>query len=213
MFVPAPFSENDPQALDWLAAHDAFATVVTVAEGVPFASHVPVLLRRTADQVVFEGHLARANPQWRHFADGGEAVLVLHGPHAYVSPTWYPDPDHSVPTWNYAVAHATGPVQVYDDEPALEALVAELTAKYEAAIGSSWRYPGSAPGTRHELRGIVGFRLHARRLELKFKLNQHHPEAKVEAAAAGLAAQADARAHAVAALMRDRLARRKGARA
>lgn len=208
MFVPAKFAEHDPAALDWLAAHDAFATIVTVDQGLPFASHVPVLLRRDGGSVAFEGHLARANPQWRQF-DGQQALLILHGPHAYVSPSWYPEPHVSVPTWNYAVAHVSGPVAVFDGEPALEQLVAELAAKYETGVGSAWRFPQSAPATRHELRGIVGFRLEARRIELKFKLNQHHSAEKVETAAAQLAARPEPDAQAIAALMRDRLARRR----
>lgn len=208
MFVPAKFAEQDPAALDWLVAHDAFATLVTVAGGAPYASHVPVLLRREGDAVQFHGHLARANPQWRHFG-AAQAMLVLHGPHAYVSPSWYPDPATSVPTWNYAVAHVYGRVQAFDDRPGLEAIVAALTGKYESSIGSDWRFPASAPATQHELAGIVGFVLQAERVELKFKLNQHHPAAKVESAAAALAARPDDDARAVASLMRDRLARRR----
>lgn len=208
MFVPAKFAEQDPAALDWLAAHDAFATLVTVADGEPYASHVPMLLERDGGAVRFHGHLARANPQWRQFGEAN-AMLVLHGPHSYVSPSWYPDPEASVPTWNYAVAHVYGRVRVFDDEGRLSTLVAALSAKYESAVGSDWRFPDAAPGTAHELRGIVGFVLEASRVELKFKLNQHHPAEKVERAAAALAARPEADARAIAALMRDRLARRK----
>lgn len=210
MFVPRAFAESDPAALDWLLAHDAFATLVTSAEGEPFASHVPVLCRREADRVLMEGHLARANPQWQHLATQS-ALLILHGPHAYVSPSWYPDPEQSVPTWNYAVAHVYGRSEVYHDAPRLQALVAELSAKYESAIGSPWRFPEAAPATLHELGGIVGFRLEASRIQLKYKLNQHHPEAKVRSAAAALAAQPGSDAPAVGALMLDRLSRRTGA--
>ena len=208
MFVPARFAEHDAAALDWLAANDAFATLVTVADGAPYASHVPVLLQREGEAVEFHGHLARANPQWRQFGEA-TAMLVLHGPHAYVSPSWYPDPDQSVPTWNYAVAHVYGRVRVFEDEAALQAQVAALSAKYEAGVGSDWRFPDSAPSTLHELRGIVGFALRAERVELKFKLNQHHPAEKIERAAAALASQPDAGSRSVAALMLDRLARRK----
>lgn len=208
MFLPRTFAETDPAALDWLAAHDAFATLVSVADGAPFASHIPVLLRRDADALRFDGHLARANPQWRQLA-GQDALLILHGPHAYVSPASYPDPGASVPTWNYAVAHVYGTVEVFEQADALQALVAELSAKYESGLGSDWRFPDSAPDTRGELNGIVGFRLHATRTEVKYKLNQHHPAAKVRSAAAALAARPDADAQAVAALMLERLSRKE----
>jgi len=210
MFVPRKFAETDPAALDWLLAHDAFATLVSSVDGEPFASHIPVLCRRDGERTCFEGHVARANPQWQQLA-GQTALLIVHGPHAYVSPSWYPDPAQSVPTWNYAVAHVYGRSEVYEDAPRLQALVAKLSAKYESAIGSGWRFPEAAPDTVHELRGIVGFRLEATRIEVKYKLNQHHPEAKVRSAAAALAAQRGDDAAAVGALMLDRLARRTGA--
>ena len=209
MFVPRAFAESDPAALDWLVAHDAFATLVSSAGGEPFASHIPVLCRREEGRVVFEGHLARANPQWQQLA-AQTALLILHGPHAYVSPSWYPDPAQSVPTWNYAVAHVYGRCEVYDEPARLQDLVAELSAKYESGIGSGWRFPEAAPDTLHELRGIVGFRLGATRIEVKYKLNQHHPEAKVRSAAAALASQPGSDAPAVGALMLDRLSRRTG---
>lgn len=207
MFVPRHYAEPELAALDWLAAHDAFATLVTVADGAPFATHLPVLYRRDGERVWFDAHVARGNPQWRQLADR-DAMLVLHGPHAYVSPSWYPDPAQSVPTWNYAVAHVYGRAEVFDAPDRLQALVAELSAKYEAGIGSDWRFPDAAPDTLHELRGIVGLRLDASRIEVKFKMNQHHPAAKVESAAAALARQPDADARLVAGLMRERLARR-----
>ena len=207
MFIPDKFADNDPAALDWLVAHDAFASLVTVQDGAPFASHVPVRMHRDGTRVRFEGHLARANPQWRHL-EGQQPLLMLHGPHAYVSPSWYPDPAASVPTWNYAVAHVQGACELITAEDELSALVAELAAHYEGKVGSDWRFPASAPATRHELRGIVGFRLEARRIEVKYKLNQHHPADKVRSAAAALALQPDADARTIGGLMLDRLERR-----
>lgn len=207
MFLPRQYAEDDAAALEYLLAHDSFATLVSNVQGEHFASHLPVMARRDGDALVFEGHMARANPQWRELA-ARPALLILHGPHAYVSPSWYPQPAHSVPTWNYAVAHASGPVELIQDRDALADLVAALAARYEAMVGSHWRFPGSAPATLHELAGIVGFRIRVERLQLKFKLNQHHEPAKVRAAAAALARQDAPDAREISALMLDRLARR-----
>src|SRR3546814_11682458 len=85
-----------------------FATLVTTFEGAPFATHLPLLHEAEGGphgRIV--GHMARQNPQWRGFADGGEALIVFHGPHAYVSPTWY-ERQPAVPTWNYPTVHASG---------------------------------------------------------------------------------------------------------
>ncbi|MCK7594715.1 FMN-binding negative transcriptional regulator [Pseudomarimonas salicorniae] len=205
MYLPRRFAETDPAELDALLARDAFVTLVTVdAEGLPFASHLPVLHRWEGERLLLEGHWARPNPQAGH---RGPALAIVHGPHAYVSPTWYTDPRAQVPTWNYAVAHLSGPLAPFEETEALQTLVAELSAKYEEAVGSDWRFPGSAPDTLSDLRGIIGFRLEVERLQLKFKLNQNHPEANVVGAAAALERLGGESAE-VAALMRERLARR-----
>ena len=51
MYTPKHFAEHDLAGLDALVARDAFATLVTVADGAPFASHLPVLYRRDGDHV------------------------------------------------------------------------------------------------------------------------------------------------------------------
>jgi transcriptional regulator len=206
MYLPRRFAETDLAELDRLVARDAFATLVTVdAEGLPFASHLPVLYARDGGTVRFSGHWARPNPQARH---DGPALLVVHGPHAYISPSWYADQDGQVPTWNYAVAHIGGRLERSEDPALLQALVAELAAKYEGPLGSGWQPAYGSAALAQDLRGIVGFTLQAERIELKFKLNQNHPAANVEGAAAALERSGEPLAAETAALMRERLARR-----
>ncbi|MBP7657476.1 MAG: FMN-binding negative transcriptional regulator, partial [Pseudoxanthomonas sp.] len=88
MYTPRAFAETDLTGLDRLIERDAFVTLVTVADGLPFASHLPVLYARDGDRIVIEGHWARPNPQARH---AGPAMVIVHGPHAYLSPGWYAD--------------------------------------------------------------------------------------------------------------------------
>lgn len=203
MYTPGYFAETDLAQLDRLALDYPFATLITVDGGEPFVSHLPILYQREDSQVSVRGHWSRANPQWRH---GGEATLILHGPHAYVSPSWYPDKESAarVPTWNYAVAHLSGPLEIIDDEAGLAAIVSDLTTTHEAQVGSDWHFELARDELRSQLRGIVGFRLRPSVIEIKFKLSQNHPEANVRSVAAQLA-QGDARGAAVAALMRERL--------
>jgi transcriptional regulator len=207
VFVPAKFAVDDPAALDALVERDAFATLVSMHEGAPFATHLPVLYQRNEGQVRFRGHWARANPQW-HGIEAQTVLLIVHGPHAYVSPTWYAQPQHSVPTWNYAVAHVHGAVKLIETPDALATLVAELSAKYESGLGSDWRFPASAPGTVREIAGIVGFELTAQRVAIKHKLNQHHPVANVEGAVAGLRGVGDPGSREIADMMAAALALR-----
>ena len=204
MHLPAAFVESDLTALDRLVDADNFITLITVDDGAPVVNHLPVLYRREGDRVELRGHWARPNPQARH---AGPAMAIVHGPHAYVSPAWYPDKEAQarVPTWNYAVAHLDGRLETFDDERSLADLVGELSRQHEAAVGSDWHFEPEREDQRSQLRGIIGFRFFAERITLKFKFNQNHPTANRVAVADRLDSLGDDRNRAVAALMRERL--------
>ena len=212
MYVPSYFAEADLAALDALVVAHPFATLVTLADGAPYVSHLPVLYRRDADGIEVRGHWSRANPQWKH---GGDATLILHGPQAYVSPGWYPDKEAQarVPTWNYAVAHLAGRLEILQDEADLASIVDDLSVRFETAVHAAdpahepWRFEFERDDIRSQLRGIVGFRMRPAKVALKFKLSQNHPVANVAAVAAHLD-QGNEEQRAVAALMRARLANR-----
>lgn len=208
MYSPRAFAESDLAALDALVARDPFVTLVTVDPiGQPFISHLPVLYARDGARVVLEGHWARPNPRAGH---GGQALAIVHGPHAYVSPSWYPDkePAARVPTWNYAVAHLRGTLERYQDPARLADLVDRLSRRFEPTVGRDWRFEHDRDAFTRQLHGIVGFRLEAAHVDLKFKLSQNHPPANVAAVADALEALGDPAQCEVAGLMRERLARR-----
>ncbi|GAB3093291.1 FMN-binding negative transcriptional regulator [Lysobacter terrae] len=208
MYRPAAFVENDLTALDALIERDNFVTLITVRDGLPTVNHLPVLYRRDgetieASAIEIRGHWARPNPQAKH---AGPATLVVHGPHAYVSPSWYPDKEVEarVPTWNYATAHLAGTLETFDDEASLAGIVNDLSRQHEARIGRDWRFEIERDDHRVQLRGIVGFRFRVDTATLKFKLNQNHPIANRNAVAAELERQPLDASRDVAALMRAR---------
>lgn len=207
MDTPRAFAETDLLELDRLLARDSFVTLVTSDEGIPFASHLPVLYSRDGGLVALEGHWAKANPQCLH---SGPALMIVQGPHAYISPGWYADKEEAarVPTWNYAVAHLTGRLEASTEEEFLASIVDRLSVRHETIVGSDWRYEHDKPRLRSQLRGIVGFRFVPERIELKFKLSQNHPAANVRGAAEGLSKLEDPQSHEIAALMRERLTNR-----
>lgn len=186
MYTPRHFASDDLQALDALFAHDPFVTLLTPGEGaLPVVSHLPVLYARDGAAVRLEGHWARPNPQ---AGDAAEALAIVHGPHAYLSPSWYPDKDAAarVPTWNYAVAHLHGRLQTLRDAAALADLIGRLSDRFEAGVGSDWRFEPERTEHARQLRGIVGFRFEVTRVELKLKLSQNHPGANIDAAITAL---------------------------
>jgi transcriptional regulator len=172
MYIP-PFNRVDDRGriIDFINAH-GFATLVSHGPGGTVASHLPVLWDRTdAEWGRLRSHMARANPQWRQFESGEEIVCIFHGPHAYISPSWYVM-QHTVPTWNYATAHVYGVPEIVDDA-ALKQIVYDTTAKYESSRPNPWRIPLSEAELDGMLKAIVGFSIKITRVEAKFKLGQN----------------------------------------
>jgi transcriptional regulator len=201
MYVPPHFAVSDPAQLHDLIERYSFGLLVSQVGGVPFASHLPFLLDRTAGpHGILLGHVARANPHWRELA-GQKALAVFSGPHAYVSPTWY-EAENVVPTWNYVAVHAYGRAAVVDDHAALLDIVQRTLAVYEAALPRPWTLDGSSAYIGRQLGSIVGFRIEIERLEGKWKLNQNHPVERRKKVADILGMQSGHDAQAVAAMMR-----------
>ena len=176
MYLPASFTVTDPDKLAEVIGQHSFATLITTSEGVPFATHLPILHRlRAGTPGVLVGHVARANPQWQHFANPIESLAIFSGPHAYVSPSWYAT-ELAVPTWNYIAVHAYGVPRVIEDEAWLEKLLDEMVQRSESSRPQPW--PNQLPDDfrRNLLRSIVGFEMPVSRMEGKFKLSQNRQE-------------------------------------
>jgi transcriptional regulator len=165
MYVPAYTRVGDPEILREVIRDHPFATLTTVRDGVPVATHLPFFL----DGDVLVAHMARANPQWRDF-DGREVLVVFSGPHAYISPRWYRSPQASVPTWNYVAVHAYGVPEVLDRAGTRDALD-RLVAKEEARFPEPWR--ADEETVAGFIGAIVAFRIPIRRIEGKLKLSQN----------------------------------------
>ncbi len=200
MYVPAAFQQNDPTELRRLMRTHNFATLVTVGpDGAPFASHVPTLVEDGEEGTLFlRTHLARANPQWRHFADGVEALAIFHGPHALVHANWY-DSTPNVPTWNYAAVHAYGPVRLTEDAETTRGIAYRLVAQHTPDMR-----PIPEEFERRLLAAVVTFEMRVTRLEGKYKLSQNKGEGDRANVRRALAASAEEGDRQTAALMERR---------
>jgi transcriptional regulator len=174
LYVPPLFRIEDRAALvDFMRSH-AFATLVSSGEAGMHVSHVPLLVELDGDKVVLRGHVARANTHWESLEGARDVTAIFHGPHAYVSPTWYAT-HPAVPTWNYAVVHAHGKARL-TEEAALHEIVTELSAHYEAGNKPPWKLSEQPAAYVSSMLGmIVGFEIEVERLEGKFKLSQNRP--------------------------------------
>lgn len=152
-----------------------FASLISVDDaGLPFVSHIPLHLEERGADHVLLGHVAKANPHWRYLQARPQAVVTFMGPHAYLSPSVYPDLTR-VPTWNYLAVHCTVQASLIEDPIAKDALLKKLIADHEPAYAEQWRGLGDEFAQKM-LAGIVGFELRVTELQCKLKINQHRPE-------------------------------------
>ena len=181
MYIPDAFREDRPKLLQDAMRLIGFATLVTTGLE---ANHLPMLFQ----DGVLRGHVARANPVWK--AGDGAVLAIFLGPHAYVSPGWYPskaETGKAVPTWNYITVHARGPVRWIQDADWLRAHVATLSDTHEAGRAQPWAMTDAPAAYIDSLvSAIVGFEITIETLEGKWKLSQNRSDADRDGVRAGL---------------------------
>jgi transcriptional regulator len=173
IYVPVAFKQSDREALHALIESFAFATLISPDAEDPTVTHLPLLLDRARGaHGTLIGHVARGNPHWRRMQERPGVLAIFHGPHTYVSPSWY-GVHPSVPTWNYAVVHARGTARLIEDAAALEIIVRRLVETYEGSRATPWRMALPEDYQRGMIGGIVGFEIEIAELTGKFKLSQN----------------------------------------
>ena len=191
MYLPAHFEQHDVGALHGLMHERPLAMLVVETTDGPTADLIPLMLDDGARTL--QGHVARANPLWRH-ADGTRVLAVFGGPEAYVSPNWYASKrEHGkvVPTWNYTMVQARGTLRAVHDAPWLRALVGRLTERHEAAQARPWSV-ADAPDdyVQQMLRAIVGIEITLESLRGKWKVSQNRSAADRAGVVEGLSDRA-----------------------
>jgi transcriptional regulator len=189
MYVPAHFAADDEAVRELLVHHGAADLITATPDGL-VATLLPFIYAPDGgEHGALLGHVARNNSQWQQPADG-EALVIVRGPDAYVSPSWYPSKqEHGrvVPTWNYVTAHVYGRLVVHDDPQWLEALVRRLTDKFEEGSAAPWSVDDAPPRyVAGQLRAIVGLEVVITRIEAKAKLSQNRPSADIDGVIDGL---------------------------
>jgi transcriptional regulator len=190
VYVPAHFAGADDAVAQLLAAPGAVDLVSSTPAGLT-ATTLPMLHDPEASTLT--GHLARNNTQWRDTV--GEVLVIVRGPDAYVSPSWYATKaEHGrvVPTWDYVVAHVHGELVVHEDGDWLAAHVGRLTAAHEQGRAQPWAVTDAPERfVTGQLRAIVGVEVRISRVEAKWKLSQNRSAADVDGVVAGLTADGE----------------------
>jgi len=184
VYLPKHFAARDRAAVESFVDGIGAADLVTFDGARPIASLIPVIWDRPGNTGHEDtghgrllGHLAVQNPQWRSVGPDTVALAIVHGPQAYVSPSWYPGTARHgkvVPTWNYVSVHFTGRLTVHRDTERVREVVGLLTARHEAGRPAPW-HVSYAPRDfiDGQLRAIVGIELAIATVEAKEKLSQN----------------------------------------
>lgn len=203
MYTPKYFKETDPKVIRDFIKQNNFATLVSLAEGEPIATHLPLEFFASEEGEFIKGHMARGNKQWRFFQNDQTVLVLFLGADAYISPTWY---DHvNVPTWNYVAVHVYGKPAIIEDRSELLELLKYQVDKYEKDEPGNYHLetmPKSFLET--EILGVVGFRIKIERVEANFKLSQNRDQNNYENIVHKLQERKNQKSNDVAILMKNR---------
>lgn len=207
MYIPTHFEETRPEVLHDLIREHSLAALVTLGSEGLNANHIPLELDPgPAPFGTLRGHVARGNPVWRDFSRDVEALAVFQGPQAYISPAWYQTKRETgkvVPTYNYIVVHAYGPMRIIEDRAWLRGLVERLTNRQESGMPEPWKVTDApAEFVEQMLGAIVGIEIPLTRLVGKWKVSQNRPSADQDGVVKGLRGMTDRDAQAMSALVK-----------
>lgn len=175
------FVLTDVAEIRRLIARNPWVTLVSATPEGQVASHYAVLLDDERDDLTIVGHVGRPDDLLLGLGER-ELLVVVQGPHGYVSPAWYGPSDPAVPTWNFVSAHLSGIPEILTPEENLRVLD-RLVAHFESRMPhprGMWERPNDEAFVRRLEAGTVGFRLTPTRVVAKRKLSQNRPAEVVE---------------------------------
>lgn len=170
MYIPTAFKMKGISEMIAVIQENSFATLFSTHEGIPFATHLPLLLNDTKDCLI--GHFAKGNPQWKDI-ENQKVLAIFHGPHCYISPSWY-ETNQAVPTWNYVAVHVYGEIELIEHNDELMKSFNNMIEKYEYDNSTYSLTQVDEQLVNNLNKGVQGFKLKISSMEGKKKLSQNH---------------------------------------
>ncbi|UXR78813.1 MULTISPECIES: FMN-binding negative transcriptional regulator [unclassified Staphylococcus] len=169
MYIPKYYQMHDYEEIKAFMKQYPFITMVTISEGRPIASHIPVMVEEREEALYLVGHLAKGNAQVETLNDNDQVLAIFHGPHDYISSSWYETED--VPTWDYQSVHAYGSSRLQSHDELAEALE-KLLDHYEGHRENGATWDQLSEQTKKQIHGIEGFEIKITEIEAAYKLSQ-----------------------------------------
>lgn len=170
MYIPSINKLEDRQeAINFMQRY-SFATIISIKDGLPVATHLPFIVSHKDDTILLRSHFAKVNPQAIDSVNT-DVLVIFTEPHAYISPKHY-EKVESVPTWNYIAVHAYGKYTLLEGEDKKAELLKETINYYEADYLKQW---DSLPDMfkQNMMKGITAFEIVVNNLQAKSKLSQN----------------------------------------
>jgi transcriptional regulator len=167
------FVLSDVDEVKRLIRENPWATIVSHTAAGLVASHYPVVLEADAadpDAIVIVSHVGRPDER-AHELGEHEVMVIVQGPHGYVSPGWYPA-EQIIPTWNHVTAHLWGTPEILSDDENFRVL-GELVDHFERVMPEPSTLTLDDEGSRRVAKGTVGIRLRVTRFDARAKLSQN----------------------------------------
>ena len=199
MYISKLYREEDRAKIMEFLRQNEFATLVAYDGEKPVASHLLMEVVEDGEKLFINGHMSKANPQWKTLEKNSEVLVIFQGPHTYISPTWY---NHvNVPTWNYQSVHIYGSPRIVTDHEETYEMLSRLIARNEG--NPSYRMETLPPDfVVKEMKGIVAFQIEVTRIEANYKLNQNRDDESYWSVVSHLEEREDEMSHGVAEAMR-----------
>ena len=162
---------EDPAEVKRLVRAHPWATIVSATdERGLIASHYPVLLDESTEQITLLSHVGRPDDQL-HELGRHEVLVIIQGAHDYVSASWYEAGDN-IPTWNHVTAHLYGTPEILSDDENFEVLD-RLTNHFEQGFDGGRSIRDDEALSRRIAKGTVGIRIPITRFDARAKLSQN----------------------------------------
>ncbi|MDH6181265.1 transcriptional regulator [Microbacteriaceae bacterium SG_E_30_P1] len=163
---------TDPDEVKRLIRENPWATIVSATSAGLVASHYPVLLEEHESDIVIVSHVGRPDEKLHELGER-ELLVIIQGPHGYISPGWYEEGD-IVPTWNHVTAHLYGVPEILSEEENFRVL-GELVDHFEEPMPEPRSLQLDEASSRRIAKGTVGIRLRVTRFDARLKLSQNKP--------------------------------------
>jgi len=174
MYIPQHYKNEDLDEIKEFLVNNSFGILINTVDNKPWATHIPLELDKTNDgKDVLVGHIAKANPQWKHFSEDQEVLCIFNGPHSYISSSWYKEEE--VPTWNYIAVHVYGRLKILSEEATMASMY-KLVEKYEQGSKDPISLKNMSPKTLRQVKGVVGFQIEISDIQAAYKLSQTRTE-------------------------------------